>query len=56
MRENTERSRAGTERDRERQGETDRKLTSLFFFGTRNQLHLILNGQVWKSSLPERER
>lgn len=30
-----------------------RKLTSLFFFGTRrNQLFLILNGQAWKSSLP----
>lgn len=36
---------------------TDRKLTSLFFFGTRrNQLLLILNGQAWKWSLPgERE-
>lgn len=33
---------------------TDKKLTSLFCFGTRrNQLLLILNGQAWKSSLPE---
>lgn len=33
---------------------TGRKLTGLFFFGTRrNQLLFILNGQAWKWSLPE---
>lgn len=36
---------------------TDRKLTSLFCFGTRrNRLLLVLNGQAWKSSLPEERK